>query len=75
MYYALLRWWSELQVMEAGLAGLKIETDCANWPVAMFCDYDVRDVFAFGFRVVDVVTIDEHDDIRILLDGAAFAKI
>jgi hypothetical protein len=54
--------------MEAGLAGLKIETDCANWPVAMFCDYDVRDVFAFGFRVIDVVAVDEHDDIRILLD-------
>src|SRR5215469_1675511 len=65
--HPLFRRWIEFQVTEAGLVGLKIETDFANRPITMFSDNDVCDIFAFGFRVVNVITIDEHDDIRVLL--------
>src|SRR5215467_16357184 len=66
--HPLFRRWIKFQVAEAGLAGLKIETDFANRPITMFSNDDVCNVFAFGFRVVNVVTVDEHDDVTILLN-------
>ena len=61
--------------MEASLAGLKIETDFANRPVTMFGDNDIGNVFAFRFRVIDVISINKHDDVGILLDAVMYYDI
>src|SRR5437660_8912244 len=65
----LLRGRSEFQVTKAGLAGLKIKTHFANRPITMLRHYYVRNIFTFRFRVIDVVTINKHDDVRVLLQA------
>src|SRR5207302_8000442 len=74
-YIVLLRGRSKFQVTKASLAGLKIKANFANRPITMFCYYNVRNIFTFRFRVIDVVTINKHDNVRILLKATAFTKV
>ena len=36
---------------------------------------DFRNVLFFGVGVIIVVAVDEHDRVRVLLDGAGFAEV
>ena len=42
----------------------------ADWTVTLFGDDDFLDTLELGVLVVVIVTIDEHDDVGILLDGS-----
>ena len=49
--------------------------DRAGFAVPVFGNDDFRDVLFFGVGVIIVVAVDEHDRIRVLLDGAGLAEV
>ena len=59
------------QVIETGILGLKVHLHRANRPVALLAHDDFGDALVFGgVLAVDLVPIDEHDDVGVLLNGA-----
>src|SRR5260370_27539810 len=56
-------------VEKACMTHLKVETQCTNWPITMFSDYDISNIFTVRLRVIDVITIYKHDEITILLNA------
>src|SRR5947209_13301803 len=68
LFIQLFRCWVKLEIAKAGLAGLKIKADFANRPITMFCNNNICDIFSFRFLVIKVVSINKHDNIRILLN-------
>ena len=42
----------------------------ANWTITLFSDDDLLDALELGVLVVIVITIDEHNDVGILLDSS-----
>ena len=57
-----------LQIAELGQLFAEKEGDGAGGAVAVFGHDDVGDVLAVGFLDVHLLTIDEHDDVGVLLD-------
>ena len=39
--------------------------------MSVFGDDDLGDILTFGVLLVNILTIDKHNDIRVLLDGPA----
>ena len=59
------------QVIETGVLGLKVHLHRADGPVALLAHDDLGDTLVFGgVLAIDLVPVDEHDDIGVLLDGA-----
>ena len=54
---------------------LKIHFYRIGCAVAVLCDAELGDIGVLCVLVVVVLTIEEHVDIRILLDGAGFAQV
>ena len=54
---------------------LKVQLDGASWAIALFADDDFGHVGLFAIFIVVIIAVNEHDDVRILLDGAGFAEI
>src|SRR5215510_8449621 len=83
-------WWSErlyewldagsndfsiVEALELREAVVEEEFLFSNWAVAMFTYENIGNALPFGILVIHVLTVDEHDDIGILLDRAALAEI
>src|SRR6266498_3317291 len=59
------------QVLETGEPALERQLDVADGAVALLADDDLGDAGLLGLvLVVDLVAVDEHDDVGVLLDGA-----
>src|SRR4051794_791149 len=67
-----------LVVFELGELSEERETHAADRAVAVFADDDFRSPGLLGLRlllVVDLGAIDEHDEIRVLLERARFTEV
>src|SRR5712692_7261794 len=74
--YDIARWLHVLdEIVEARVLSTEGETHGASRTVALFTNNDLRHPFILRVCFVDLVTIDEHDDVCILLDRTAFANI
>src|SRR5713101_2892070 len=63
------------EIVEARILSTEGETYSASRTVALFADNDLRHPFILRICFVDLVTIDEHDDVSVLLNRTAFANI
>src|ERR1700704_728161 len=63
---SLFRRWRNFQVGETCLAGLEEETDFSGGSVAMLGYDDVCNIFSLGFGIVDLVSVNKHDDVGVL---------
>ena len=57
---------------------MEIELDFADWPMAMFGDDEFGDVGGdeIGFVLIVVVdTVEKHNHVGVLLDGARLTKV
>lgn len=59
-----------LQICKLRVLRQPCEVYGADWTVTLFGDDDFGDALELSVLVVVVVTIDEHDDIGILLDSS-----
>src|SRR6476620_9188021 len=64
------------QVHELGKLAAEDELDPVDRAVAVLGDDELRDARFLGLlRVVVLVAVDEHDEVRVLLDGAGLAQV
>src|SRR5690606_636179 len=63
------------QILEAGVLPQEAQTHGANWPVTLLANDDFGDTLVRSVFVIHFVTVDEGDDIGVLLDGAGFAQV
>ena len=61
-------WTASIEVSEAGTHRVKRDVHCADRPVALFANDDLRSAPIGRVRVVDLIAIDEQDYVGILLD-------
>ena len=54
---------------------IEVELDCASGAAAMLGENEVGDILTFGFGIVVIFAIQEHDNIGVLLDGARLTEI
>src|SRR5215469_11870342 len=69
LFTQLFRCWVKFKIAKTGLASLKIKTDFTDRPITVFCNNDISDIFSFGFLVILIVSINKHNDIRVLLNA------
>src|SRR5579875_40597 len=62
-------------VREARVAPDEGELDDARRAIAVLRDLDLRGALEGRFGVVDLVSVDEHHDVRVLLDRAGLAQV
>src|SRR5690606_37327439 len=62
-------------VLEAGVLPDEGQPGRVDRAVALLADDDLGDALLVGIGVVDLVAINEHDDVGILLDRARFAQV
>ena len=61
--------------VKAGLSSVKGESHGSRWAISMFPEDNLRESFLICFWIIDFVSVDEHDDIRVLFDGTGFTEI
>ena len=62
--------YAELQISIPSLSSLEIETNLTYRTISMLGNYDISDVRAVGsLGIVDLVAIDKHDDVSVLLNA------
>src|SRR5436305_2904055 len=64
-----------VHVGELRIAGQESEHDLTHGTVPVLGDDDVGLARPFGVAVVVLVAVDEHDEVCVLLDSTAFAKV
>src|SRR4029453_5841674 len=64
-----------LQVLEARELLDEGELAASGRPVALLADDDLRDAAVLVRRLVLLLAVDEHHDVRVLLDRSRLAKI
>src|SRR5690606_27948660 len=57
------------EVLEAGVLAEEGQAHGADRTVTLLADDDFGDALVLGFRVIDLVPVDEHDHVGVLLDG------
>src|SRR5881394_1550783 len=65
---SLFRRWRNFQVCETRLTGLEEETDFTGWSVAMLGYDDIGNIFSLGFGIIDLVSVNKHDDVGVLFN-------
>src|SRR5690606_34703735 len=63
------------QVLEARVLAEERQARGADGAVPLFTDDDFGNALVFGFRVIDLVPVDEHDDVGVLLDGPRLTQV
>src|SRR4029079_4355777 len=63
------------EVLELRELAEEREPELPNRAVALLADDDVSDALARRIAVVDFLAVDEHDQVRVLLDGSRLAQI
>src|SRR5690606_15236723 len=63
------------EVLELRELAEERQVELADRAVALLRDDDVRDALAGRIGLVDLFSVDEHDQVGVLLDGAALAQI
>ncbi len=58
------------QVIEAHVCAMELQFDHTNGAVALLANDDFRDSLLLGMRIVILVPVDEHHQVRVLLDCA-----
>ena len=66
---------TQSQIFEPCLIFLKVQLDGASRAIALFADDDFGHVGLFAIFIVVIIAVNEHDDVRILLDGAGFTQV
>lgn len=56
--------------LEAGVLPQKSQLELANRAIALFANNDFRDAFFSALRIVNFITINKTNQVRILLNGA-----
>ena len=60
---------------EGGVLGQPLQLHLTGLAVAVFGNDALRQIVIFAVLVVIILPIEEHDDIRVLLDGAGFPQV
>lgn len=61
--------YAELQISISSLSCLEIQANLTYRTISMLGNYDIGDVGAVGsLGIVDLVSIDKHDDVSVLLN-------
>ena len=61
--------------VEAGVTTLESQTHAADGAVALLADDDLGDALGGAVGIVNLVTVNEADQIGVLLDRAGFSQI
>src|SRR4051812_18189781 len=51
------------------------ESNNTSWAISMLPHDELCFAPGFGVVVVDLVSVDEHDDVRVLLDASRFSQV
>jgi hypothetical protein len=69
------RWAVDIELAECRLVSIKVQLDHTGGSVTVLFNQDLGDIGALGILVLLVFAVDEHDDIRVLLNRTRITKV
>ena len=63
------------QIVEARVLADKRQLDRTNRAITLLADDDLGDALVFGIRVIDLIAVNKHDDVGVLLDRPGFTQV